>query len=197
LNWNEQEQDQEKMTPPPSLDIKTNRSSGKYSSRELAARLLWGIVRPLFRCSPRIFFRWRSFLLRLFGAKIGRHVHIYNSAAIYMPWNLEIGDWSSIGEHVFVYNLGKVTLGSRTTVSHRAHLCAGTHEYTNPALPLLKPSITIGDNAWVCADAFIGPGVTVGKGAVVGARAVAVSDVEPWSVVAGNPAKFVKKRVMK
>ena len=101
-------------------------------------RLLWSAVRPLFFFSPRPLFGWRRFLLRLFGARIGREVHIYNSATIYMPWNLEIGDWSSIGEHAFIYNLGKVTIGSKTTISHRAHLCAGTHDYTDSSLPLLK-----------------------------------------------------------
>ena len=114
-----------------------------------------------------------------------------------MPWNLEIGDWSSIGEHAFIYNLGKVTIGSKTTISHRAHLCAGTHDYTDRSLPLLKLPITIQDSAWVCADAFVGPGVTVGEGAVVGARSVVVKDVEPWMVVAGNPAIAIKKREMK
>ncbi|MEA2115934.1 MAG: putative colanic acid biosynthesis acetyltransferase [Thermodesulfobacteriota bacterium] len=160
------------------------------------ARVGWGLASPLFRFSPRPLFGLRRFLLRRFGARIGKDVHIYNSATIYMPWNLEVGDWSSIGEHAFIYNLGKVKIGERTTISHRAHLCAGTHEYTDPALPLLKPAMEIGDNAWICADGFIGPGVTVGDGAVVGARAVVVRDVEPWSVVAGNPAVCIKKRKM-
>jgi putative colanic acid biosynthesis acetyltransferase WcaF len=133
----------------------------------------------------------------MFGAKVGSNVHVYNSAVIYMPWNLEIGDWSSIGEQAFVYNLGRVTIGSRTTISQRAHLCAGSHDFTDPALPLLKPPISIGDQAWVCADAFVGPGVSVGEGAIVGARAVVVKDVEPWHVVAGNPAKFIKMRILK
>ena len=163
----------------------------------MAARVLWGMVRPFFHFSPRPFFGWRRFLLRLFGARIGSEVHIYNSATIYMPWNLEVGDWSSIGEHAFIYNLGRVTIGSKTTISHRAHLCAGTHDYTDRSLPLLKLPITIQDSAWVCADVFVGPGVTVGEGAVVGARSVVVKDVEPWMVVAGNPAIAIKKREMK
>ena len=114
-----------------------------------------------------------------------------------MPWNLEIGDWSSIGEHAYIYNLGRIVIGSKTTISHRAHLCAGTHDYSNPTLPLLKPRIYIGDQAWICADAFIGPGVNIGEGAVVGARSVVIKDVEAWTVVAGNPAKRVRDRVLK
>ncbi len=179
------------------LDINQNRSSRKYSRKQMFARLLWGQLRPFFRFSPRPFFSWRRFLLRLFGARIGKDVQIYNSATIYMPWNLEIGDWSSIGEYAFIYNLGKITIGNKTTISHRAHLCAGTHDYTDKTLPLLKLPIVIEDSAWVCTDTFIGPGVLVGEGAVVGARSVVVKDIEPWMVVAGNPAIFIKKRVMK
>ncbi len=181
----------------PALDINSNRSSRKYSWREMIARVLWGVVRPFFHCSPRPFFGWRRFLLRLFGARIGRDVHVYNSATIYMPWNLEVGDWSSIGEHAFIYNLGKITIGCKTTISHRAHLCAGTHDHTDRALPLLKLPIRIQDSVWVCADAFVSSGVTIGEGAVVGARSVVVKDVEPWMVVAGNPAKNLKTRTLK
>ena len=180
-----------------SLDIASNRGTRKYSRKETLFRIAWGIILPIFRFSPRPLFGWRSFLLRLLGAKVGHDVHIYNSATIYMPWNLEIGAWSSIGEHAYIYNLGKITIGRKTTISHRAHLCAGTHDYENPSLPLLKPPIVVGDQAWICTDAFIGPGVTVGEGAIVAARAVAVANIEPWDIVAGNPAKLIKKRVMK
>jgi putative colanic acid biosynthesis acetyltransferase WcaF len=123
--------------------------------------------------------------------------HIYNSATIYLPWKFEIVDQSSVGEHAHIYNLGQITIGSRTTISQRAHLCAGSHDFCDPALPLLKPPIVVGDQAWVCADAFVGPGVFVGEGAIIGARAVVIRDVEPWMIVAGNPAKPIKKRVMK
>lgn len=180
-----------------SIDIAANRSATKYSARELVARIIWTAAFPLFRFSPRICFGWRSFLLRLFGAKIGRNVHVYNSATIYMPWNLELGDWSAIGELAYIYNLGPIRIGNRVTISHRAHLCAGTHDHTLPDLPLIKPPININDQAWICADAFIGPGVVVGEGAVVGARAVAMKDVEPWSIVAGNPAHPVGRREFK
>jgi putative colanic acid biosynthesis acetyltransferase WcaF len=176
------------------MDIEANRNAVKYSRTELARRILWALIKPLFRFSPRICFGWRRFLLRLFGARVGQAVHIYSSANIYLPWNLEIDDWSSIGEWALIYNLGPVRIGSNVTISQRAHLCAGTHDYRDPALPLLKPPILIGNQAWICADAFVGPGVTVGEGAVVGARAVAVRDVEAWAIVAGNPARVVNRR---
>ncbi|MBT8039550.1 MAG: putative colanic acid biosynthesis acetyltransferase [Gammaproteobacteria bacterium] len=175
-------------------DISANRTAAKYRRWELLLRVLWGLAKPLFRFSPRTFFGWRRFLLRLFGARVGRAVNIYNSAIIYFPWNLEIGDWSSIGEWALIYNLGPVRIGERVTISQRAHLCAGTHDHRDPTLPLLKPPIEVEDQAWIAADAFVGPGVTVGEGAVVGARAVVVRDVEPWAVVVGNPAKIVSRR---
>ena len=149
---------------------------------------------PLFRFSPRPLFGWRRFLLRLFGARIGRDAHVYPTTRIYIPWNLELGDEASIGEWVLVYNLGLISIGDRATISHRSHLCAGTHDHRDPNLPLLRLPIEIGAQAWVCADAFIGPGRRVGEGAIVGAAAVVVRDVPPWQIVAGNPARFVKPR---
>jgi putative colanic acid biosynthesis acetyltransferase WcaF len=180
--------------PGRALDIAANRRARKYSRGELLRRVAWAAVWPLFRFSPRPAFAWRRLLLRALGAKVGAGVHIYASAMIYYPWMLEIGADSAIGERALIYNLGPVTIGRRATISHQAHMCAGTHDYSDPALPLLKPPIVVGDEAWICADAFVGPGVTVGAGAVVGARAVAMRDVEPWTVVAGNPARAVKRR---
>ena len=178
------------------LDIQASRSARPYSRKEYMGRILWMLVWPLFRFSPRPLFGWRRFVLRCFGAKVGRGVHIYPSVRIEIPWNLSIGDESSLGENVLVYSLGPVTIGPRTTVSHNAHLCAGSHDYRNPGLPLLRLPITIGADAWICAQSFVGPGVVIGDGAVVGACAVVMHSVEPWTVVAGNPAKFVKNRVL-
>src|ERR1700690_197230 len=179
------------------LDIAANRESAKYSRAEMCRRLLWIVGLSLFRLSPRPFFACRRLILRCFGARVGAQVHSYPSTRIYFPWNLKIGDWSAIGENALVYNLGPVTIGNKVTISHGAHLCAGTHDYTRADLPLLKPPITIGDQVWICADAFVGPGVTVGEGAVVGARAVAIKDIAPWMVVAGNPARSIKKRELR
>ena len=176
------------------LDIASCRRLRPYSWREYIGRVLWGLVTPLFRFSPRPFFAWRCFLLRLFGARIGRNAHIYPTARIYIPWNLELGEEASIGEWVLIYNLGLITIGERTTISHRAHLCAGTHDYQDPSLPLLRLPIDIGTQVWVCAEAFIGPGRQVGDGSIIGAAAVVVRDVPPWQIVAGNPAHIIKPR---
>jgi putative colanic acid biosynthesis acetyltransferase WcaF len=179
------------------LDIASNRAAARYTRGENLLRALWALTAALlFRPSPRPFFGWRRFVLRLFGARVGRHVHVYPSTVVTIPWNLEIGDWSSLGEHVYVYDLGRVSIGARVTVSLRAVLCAGTHDPTRRDMPLLKPPIVIADEAWVCADAFVGPGVTVGQGAVLGARAVVVKDVAPWAVVAGNPARPIGTRTL-
>lgn len=176
------------------MDIDLNRASRKWTQKELVGRVLWAACAPLFRFSPRLLWGWRCSLLRLFGAKIGRNVHIHPSVRIFIPWNLEINDWSSVGFDALIYNLGPVTIGNKVTVSQRAHLCAGSHDFRNPAMTLLKVPIAIGDEAWICADAFVGPGVTVGCSAVVGARAVVVKDVEARAIVAGNPARVIGAR---
>ena len=178
------------------VDVAANRAARKYTMSEMLRRVLWGFGSWLIRLSPRPCFGWRRFVLRCFGARIGKGVHIYSSSKVYFPWNLEIGDWSAIGEEAFIYNLGLVRIGSRVTISQRAHLCAGTHDYTKADMPLLKIPVEICDQVWVCADAFVGPGVVVGAGAVVGARAVVVGNVDPWTVVGGNPARVIKRRIL-
>ena len=140
-----------------SLDIKENRSERKYPLRIQLMRMAWSVGRVLFRLIPRPFYAPRRLLLRAFGAKVGRQVNVANTATIYFPWNFEAGDWSAVGERAMIYNLGRVTLGEKATVSQGAHLCAGTHDFLDPTVPLLTPPITIGDQAWVCADAFVGP----------------------------------------
>lgn len=182
---------------PDRLEVDACRRMRPYTKREYAGRVLWALVSPLFRFSPRPFFAWRRLLLRLFGAKIGRNVHVYPSAMIYLPWNLDLGAEASIGEWVLIYNLGPVRIGEQATISHRSHLCAGTHDYSDPSLPLLRQPIEIGAQAWVCTDAFVGPNVQIGQGAVVGASSVVVKDVTDWAVVAGNPAKVIKTRKLR
>ena len=176
------------------LDIRANRAISKYSKRELLLRVIWGFGKLVFRLTPRPWFGLRRAILRCFGAKVGGNVNIYPSALIYFPWNLEIGDDSSIGEWALIYNLGIVRIGCRTTVSQRVHLCAGTHDYTNPAMPLIKPPITIGDEVWLCADSFVGPGVIVSDRAIVAAASVVVKNVAESTIVGGNPSQVIKQR---
>lgn len=179
------------------LDIKNNRTTQKYPVNIQVKRVLWGVGKLAFRLIPRPFYKPRRAILRLFGATVGSHVNIANTACIYFPWNLKIGDWSSIGEHAYIYSLGQITIGGKTTISQRVHLCAGTHDYNDTSLPLLTPPITIGEQAWVCADAFVGPNISIGDGAVIGACSVVTKNVAPWNVVAGTPAQFIKLRTLK
>jgi putative colanic acid biosynthesis acetyltransferase WcaF len=180
---------------PHEIDIAANRRARKWSARELMGRAIWEIVRtPLFAWTPRPLWTWRRALLRLFGAQIGRSVHIFPSVKIAVPWNLRIDDEAAIGDGAILYNLGMISIGSRATVSQYAHLCAGTHDYRLPDMPLLKPPISIGAGTWICAEAFVGPGVTIGDRAVVAARAVVVHNVDAEMVVAGNPARVVGVR---
>lgn len=178
----------------PTIDISSNRSAQKYSRKELFLRVLWGFGKIAFKLSPRPCFGFRRWLLRCFGAKVGKNVNIYPSAIIYYPWNLEIGDDSAIGEWALVYNLGKVMIGERTTISQRVHLCAGTHDYRQPDMPLVKSSIIIEDEVWLCADCFVGPNVTIGRRSILGAASVLMKSVPQASIYGGNPAQLIKTR---
>jgi putative colanic acid biosynthesis acetyltransferase WcaF len=150
----------------------------------------------LFRPTPKVLHGWRSLLLRLFGARIGRGAHPYPSCKIWAPWNLVMGDHSCLGPYVDCYNVDRIELGAYATVSQYAYLCGATHDYTKLTMPLVPKPILIGARAWVAAAAFVGPGITVEEGAVVGARACVVRDVPAWTVVAGNPARVIKRRIL-
>jgi putative colanic acid biosynthesis acetyltransferase WcaF len=158
-------------------------------------RAVWGIAwLLLFRPSPRICYAWRRWLLRLFGARIGRGCKTFASTRVWAPWNLTMGDYSSLSYDVDCYCVAPISLGAHCTVSQYSFLCAASHDIDDPHMRLTSAPIQIGDQAWVCADVFVAPGVTIGEGAVAGARAVVVRDVEPWTVVAGNPASVVGRR---
>jgi putative colanic acid biosynthesis acetyltransferase WcaF len=178
----------------PSIDPVANRAAVKYRMSEQIRRVLWSMGQWAIRLSPRPMFAWRRLVLRVFGAKIGSHVHVYPSTKIYMPWNVRIDDWAAIGEDVFIYSLGSVCIGKAATVSYRAHICAGSHDFDDPSCPLLKLPVTIEAGAWIGTDAFIGPNITVGCNALVGARAVVTKSVLPFHVVAGNPARTIRVR---
>ena len=161
------------------------------------ARSVWQVVwLLLYRPTPRLFHPWRCLLLRLFGAKLGRAVHPYPSARIWAPWNLEMGDHACLSEGVDCYCVAPVRIGAQTTVSQYSFLCTASHDYTRADMPLVTAPITIGERAWITADVFVGPGVTIGDGAVVTARSSVFTDIPPWVVARGNPAVPVKARVL-
>ena len=151
----------------------------------------WILFRPF---NLNIFRGWRSLILKIFGAKIGCKANIYASVKIWAPWNLEMGNYSCLGPKVDCYNQGKISIGDQTTISQKTYLCASTHDFTKINFPLILKPIKIGNQVWIAADAFIAPGVSIGEGAVVGAKAAVFKDVDSWTVVGGNPAKFIKDR---
>ncbi|MFZ4699314.1 MAG: hypothetical protein ACOYMG_04635, partial [Candidatus Methylumidiphilus sp.] len=159
---------------------------------------MWNLVwLLLYRPSPVLLHGWRRFLLRVFGAKIGRGAHPYPSAKIWAPWNLEMGDHSCLSHYVDCYCVDRVTLGAYTTVSQYSFLCTASHDYTDISMPLITAPITLGNRVWVTADVFIAPGVTIGDGAVITARSSVFQDIQAWTVAKGNPARPVKPRLLK
>ena len=179
---------------PNSFDINATRAIRNYTPKEMLARVLWSLCQPLFRLSPRLLYGWRNSLLRIFGASIGTGVRIHQTAHIRYPWLLTVGDDSAIGEHAVVYNLGAVSIGTRTTISQNAHLCAGTHDHHDRSFPLVRSNIGIGDDCWICADSFIGPDVVLGDRTITAARAVVVKSTNADEIVGGNPAKQIGMR---
>jgi len=162
-------------------------------------RIIWFIInRTIFYCLPGLPLRYlRNLILRAFGAKIPLDCLIYSSCKIWAPWNLQMARNSTVGPNTELYNKAAIVIGDNSVISQGSKLYTASHEISDPNHALIMFPINIGNKAWIAADAFIGPGVTVGEGAVVGARGVVFKDVEPWTVVAGNPAKFIKKREIK
>lgn len=160
------------------------------------ARAAWGVVWLLmFRPSPRPAHAWRRLLLRGFGARIGAHVHVYPGARVWAPWQLEIGDRVGVGDGVTLYNMAPLRIGHDAVVSQGAHLCGGTHDIHSPNFQLVAKAIEVGEHAWICAEAFVGPGVRIAPGCVVGARSVVMRSIEEaWSVWAGHPAVRINRR---
>ncbi len=156
---------------------------------------LWWIVQSLlFNTSPQVLYGWRRFLLRAFGAKIGKNVLLRPSVKTTYPWKLVIKDHAWVGDNVDLYTLGPIEIGVNAVVSQGVYLCTGTHDYLDPTFAIVAKPIIIEDEAWVAAQAFVAPGVTVGKGAVVGARSLVLKDVPSRAVVAGSPAKVIGTR---
>ncbi|MCC4214246.1 putative colanic acid biosynthesis acetyltransferase [Leeuwenhoekiella parthenopeia] len=162
-------------------------------------RLVWNVsylllFRPFL---GRLFKTWRNLVLRLFGAELHPSAHIYASVKIWSPRNLKLGAFSTLGPKVDCYNQGRISIGDHSIISQKSYLCASTHDFEQADFPLICKPIQIGDSVWVAADAFVGPGVELGDGVVVGARAAVFKSIAAWNVAGGNPAQVIKKRVIK
>ncbi|WP_375161688.1 putative colanic acid biosynthesis acetyltransferase [Bradyrhizobium sp. RDT46] len=167
-----------------------------FRGRAAIVVVLWQFVQStLFAFSPQPFFAWRRFLLRVFGAKIGRKVLLRPTVRVTYPWKTQIGDFSWIGDHVELYSLDRISIGSHSVISQRSYLCTGSHNMEDLAFSYITAPITVGDQVWIASDVFVAPGVKVGRGAVVGARSTVLKDVPPEVVAIGEPARVVRKRL--
>lgn len=189
------------MTSSEILDYtKSNPLSGgaSFTLKNRIVRSLWNLVWFLFASwTPPFMHRWRRLLLIIFGAKMGLPSDVRGSARVWYPPLLEMHERALLAEHVICYNQAKVVVGKGALVSQGAHLCAGTHDIDDPNFQLLAFPITVGNNSWIAAEAFVGPGVSIGNNAVVGARAVVFSDIPESMVFVGNPAKPLRSRNLK
>jgi putative colanic acid biosynthesis acetyltransferase WcaF len=158
-------------------------------------QLWWLVQATLFRGSPQLLYGFRRWLLRLFGAQIGKGVIIRPSVAIPYPWKLKIGDHSWIGDNAVLYTFAEITIGKDVVISQKSYLCAGTHDYRSPSFDIQAFPIVIEDEAWVAADVFVAPGVTIGKGTVVGSRSAVFTSLPSMMVCVGSPARPVHARV--
>ncbi len=166
-----------------------------FRGRSKISVQLWRIVQAtLFRWSPQFLYGWRRFLLRSFGAQIGRNVIIRPSVSITYPWKLEIGDYSWIGDDVVLYTLGEIEIGENAVISQRCYLCTGTHDYQSESFTIYSQKITIGDRCWLATDVYVAPNITIGDATVVGARSSVFKDLPEGKICLGSPAKPIKNR---
>ncbi len=180
---------------PIAQDLKTFKLPPNFRGRSgIAVQVWWLVQATLFRCSPQVMYGFRRWLLRLFGAKIGKGVHVRPSVTVPYPWKLKIGDYSWVGDHAVLYCFAEITIGNNVVVSQKSYLCAGTHDYRIPSFDIQAFPIVLEDEVWLAADVFVAPGVTVGKGTVVGSRSSVFSDLPPMMVCVGSPARPVHPR---
>ena len=185
------------MAETSSSQVRVDRAAcpSPHSAANKAGRLLWQAAwLVLFRPVPWFWQAPRRAVLRLFGARIGRRAQVMPSVRIWAPWNLALGDCATISHGVDLYDVDRIEIGSHATVSQRAFLCTATHDVDHPNMPLVVAPVKIGAGAWVCAEAYVHPGVEIGTDAVAGVRAVVLHDVPPGQIVGGNPAKFLRMR---
>lgn len=182
------------------LDARKSRSfegGPSFSVGNRVARVIWRTAWLLLaRFTPPPLHGWRRLVIRAFGGRVGANARVHASASIWLPANLELGDNVLIGPGVILYNQGRIAIGSNTVISQRAHICASSHDYRDPAFPLVFRPVSIGKHCWVAAEAFVGPGVEMGDYAVLGARGALFGNAEPAGVYSGNPAQLIKRREM-
>ncbi len=176
-------------------DLRLHRVPKGFRGRnKIVVQLWWIIQASLFAWSPQIFYGWRRFLLRLFGAKIGKGVLIRPSAKFTYPWKVSIGDYSWIGDECVFYSLGNITIGKHVSIAHRDYFCTGLHDIHSISFDIMQKPIVIEDECWIPNDVFVGPGVTIGKGCVIGARSSVFKSLPAGMICIGTPAVPIKER---
>ncbi|MEX5411155.1 colanic acid biosynthesis acetyltransferase WcaF [Atlantibacter hermannii] len=158
-------------------------------------QLWWAVQKTLFSWSPQIAYRWRAFLLRLFGARIGKGVVIRPSVKITYPWKLTLGDYAWVGDDAVLYTLGDITIGANAVISQKSYLCTGSHDYLSTHFDIYAKPIVIGDKCWLATDVFVAPGVSIGEGTVIGARSSVFKSLPGNVICRGNPAEIIRERV--
>lgn len=157
---------------------------------------LWWIVQGVFfKNSPQFMYGFRRFLLRLFGAKIGKDVILRPSVKTTYPWKVTIGDYSWIGDDVNLYSLGEIDIGKNVVISQKSYICTGSHDYLQSDFPIFAKKITIKDGCWLATDVFVAPGITIEKGSVIGSRSSVYKNIPANKVCIGNPAKIIRERI--
>lgn len=176
-------------------DLRQFRLPARFRGRSAVVVQLWWLVQAtLFRGSPQVFYGWRRWLLRLFGAKLGRGVLLRPTVEITYPWKLTVGDYSWVGDGAVLYTLGEIHIGAHSVVSQRSYICTGSHKPESPSFDIFAVPVRIGSECWIASDVFVAPGVSIGDGAVVGARSTVFDDLPPGMICYGNPARPVRAR---
>ena len=165
-----------------------------FRGRSAIVVQLWRVIYVVFfRNSPQFLYGWRRFILRLFGANIGKKVIIRPSVEITYPWKVVICDYSWIVDNVVLYSLGKITIGSNTVVSQKSYLCTGSHDFNSVAFDIFEKPIVIGNSCWIATDVFVAPGVQIVDEVIVGARSSVFKSIVTKGIYKGNPV--AKKEV--
>jgi putative colanic acid biosynthesis acetyltransferase WcaF len=175
------------------LSIFTVPASFRGKSK-ITVQLWWITQATIFAWSPQILYQWRVFLLRLFGAKIGKHVKIRSSVQVTYPWLVSVGDYSWIGDECVLYSLGRIDIGKHVAIAHQVYLNTGGHDYQKKTFDIFSRPVVIEDECWITNDVYVAPGVTIGKGTIVSARSSVLKDLPPGKICVGTPAKPIKDR---
>lgn len=176
-------------------ELNTFKLPKNFRGRNAFIVQLWWLVQAIFfKNSPQFMYGFRRFLLRIFGAKIGKNVIIRPSVKTTYPWKVSIGDFSWIGDDVVLYSLGDIKIGKNVVISQKSYLCTGSHDYLQSDFPIFAKTINIEDQCWLATDVFVAPGIIIEKGSIIGSRSSVYKNIPPNKVCIGNPAKIIRER---